>query len=147
MPVEAHRNLVSVTDIGDRIGVTREAVRNWSSGKRGPGGFPQPVGSPSDYKVWEWSGVHAWLRHHMGIWDGLDMPNHVEYGLIDNKAYLRSAPRETKIESPEPVSGWVMVGHEDVNVPSLDWFAPPGFTEDWNDAVQDEVTPREPVAA
>src|SRR5690606_19026783 len=43
-PVESHRDLVSVTDIGDRVGVTREAVRNWSAGKRGPGGFPVPVG-------------------------------------------------------------------------------------------------------
>lgn len=147
MPVESHRDLVSVTDIGDRVGVTREAVRNWSSGKRGPGDFPVPVGSPSDYKVWEWSAVHAWLRHHMGIWDGLDMPNHVEYGLIDNEAHIRSTPRTTVIESPEPDSGWVMVGHEDINVPSFDWLASSRFVEDWNDAAQDELTPREPVAA
>ncbi|MEX2374858.1 MAG: hypothetical protein WD942_04625 [Dehalococcoidia bacterium] len=147
VPIESHRDLVSITDIGDRVGVTREAVRNWNSGKRGPGGFPVPAGSPSDYKVWEWSAVHAWLRHHMGIWDGLDMPNHVEYGLIDNEANQRSTSHVATVAAPEPVPGWVMVGHEDANVPSYDWFASHGLPDDWTAAQQDDATPREPVAA
>jgi len=146
-PVESHRDLVSVTDIGDRVGVTREAVRNWSAGKRGPGGFPVPVGSPSDYKVWEWSSVHAWLRHHMGVWDGLDMPNHVEYGVIDKEANQRSTQHPTTAETAQDVSEWVTVGHEDVHVTSYDWIASHDFDEDWITANQDDANPQELVAA
>lgn len=146
-PVESHRDLVSVTDIGDRVGVTREAVRNWSAGRRGPGGFPMPVGSPSDYKVWEWSSVHAWLRHHMGIWDGLDMPNHVEYGVIDKEANQRSTPDPTTGETAQEVSEWVTVGHEDVHIPSYDWIASHPLDENWITANEDDAHPRELVAA
>ena len=89
VPVAVDRDLVSVTDIADRVGVTREAVRHWSSGKRRAGRFPTPLGSPSGSKVWEWSAVHAWLRHNLGVWDELDMPTHAEYGEIDHLIGLR----------------------------------------------------------
>lgn len=90
VPVAVDRDLVSVTDIADRVEVTREAVRHWSAGRRRAGRFPAPVGTPSGSKVWEWSQVHSWLRENLGIWDGLEMPMHEEYATIEHLLHGRS---------------------------------------------------------
>jgi hypothetical protein len=55
-------DLVDLSEIAARAGRSREAVRLWSSGKRGAGGFPLPVGVlPGSVKVWDWSSVNSWL--------------------------------------------------------------------------------------
>lgn len=57
------QDLVSVTDIAERTGRTRESVRLLVDGKRGPGGFPTPVGSVGDaIRVWPWAVVAGWFR-------------------------------------------------------------------------------------
>jgi hypothetical protein len=57
-------DLVDLSEIAARVGRSREAVRLWSSGKRGAGGFPLPVGVlPGSVKVWDWSSVNSWLAH------------------------------------------------------------------------------------
>ena len=147
VPVQAHRDLVNTTDIGDRVGVTREAVRHWVAGKRGPGDFPHPVGSPSDSKVWEWSAVHAWLRHHMGIWDGLEMPSHAEYGLIDHKMHVRSSQATEANLVPDPV--WTVAVHEAFTTPAADPYFDFAFVNEWTEPVKSggAIKYREPVAA
>lgn len=55
-------NLVTQADIARKIGRSRELVRQYIVGKRGPGGFPAPVceitdGSP----LWYWCEVAYWL--------------------------------------------------------------------------------------
>lgn len=57
------RDLVSTTDIADRINADRETVRKWVVGERGGGTpFPPPVGVVSrGHRIWEWSAVHRWL--------------------------------------------------------------------------------------
>ncbi|HMR94329.1 MAG TPA: hypothetical protein PKE05_02225 [Microthrixaceae bacterium] len=83
VPLMASRDLVNITDIADRVGVSREAVRNWASGRRRTGVFPLPLDTPGGQKVWEWAAVHAWLRHNLQLWDGLAFPSHAEFGSID----------------------------------------------------------------
>jgi hypothetical protein len=57
------QDLVSVSDIAERTGRTRESVRLLVDGKRGPGGFPTPVGSVGDaIRVWPWAVVAGWFR-------------------------------------------------------------------------------------
>lgn len=57
--------LVGLSDIGRRIGMTREAVRLYANGERGPGGFPQPIATPSrNARVWKWHDVVAWFAEH-----------------------------------------------------------------------------------
>lgn len=82
-PLMCSRDLVNITDIADRVGVTREAVRNWASGRRRTGVFPLPLDTPGGQKVWEWAAVHSWLRHNLQLWDGLTFPTHAEFGSID----------------------------------------------------------------
>jgi predicted DNA-binding transcriptional regulator AlpA len=82
-PIMAERDLVNTTDIADRCGVSREAVRNWVKGRRRQGRFPREVGSPGGQKVWEWGSVSAWLELNLRIGDGLLYPTHAEFADID----------------------------------------------------------------
>lgn len=61
------QDLVSVSDIAARTGRSRESVRLLVDGKRGPRGFPAPVGTVGDgIRVWPWASVLAWLRDKLG---------------------------------------------------------------------------------
>jgi hypothetical protein len=55
-------DLVNTTEIADRIGRTRQTVRQYVDGLRGPGGFPAPLGVPGGVRVWDWGSVNEWLR-------------------------------------------------------------------------------------
>jgi hypothetical protein len=55
-------NMVTAADIASRAGVSREAVRLWATGQRGPGGFPKPsLITTGGEKVWDWPQVARWL--------------------------------------------------------------------------------------
>lgn len=55
-------NIVSLAEIAEHAGVSREAVRLWSNGQRGPGGFPAPVAvSHGGERGWDWWQVRHWL--------------------------------------------------------------------------------------
>jgi predicted DNA-binding transcriptional regulator AlpA len=61
-PVRAEFELLAIPDIAAKVGLNREAVRLWATGKRGPGGFPIPVDVIGDrMKVWAASDIHDWL--------------------------------------------------------------------------------------
>lgn len=56
------QNMVTMADIADRAGVTREAVRLWAAGQRGAGNFPPPVMiTTGGEKIWDWEQVDRWL--------------------------------------------------------------------------------------
>src|SRR6266851_455951 len=63
-----HDDQVAMLDIARRAGCTREAVRLWAAGKRGPGGFPAPTWtSPGGERFWSWPEVAAWLHNARGM--------------------------------------------------------------------------------
>ncbi|MPZ98619.1 MAG: hypothetical protein GEU80_04620 [Dehalococcoidia bacterium] len=54
--------LVSMTEIAERIDRTRESVRLLIKGERGPGGFPPPATHfRSRNPLWAWTDVATWL--------------------------------------------------------------------------------------
>lgn len=56
------QDLVGATDIATRVGVSREMARLWTTGGRGPGGFPSPLGVVNGgRRVWDWASVNDWL--------------------------------------------------------------------------------------
>lgn len=56
-------NMVNLLGIAKRAGVSREAVRLWATGKRGPGGFPKPaLISAGGEQMWDWLKVASWLE-------------------------------------------------------------------------------------
>ncbi|MFC8829382.1 hypothetical protein ACFT9I_29005 [Streptomyces sp. NPDC057137] len=66
MVTRVDRDLVDAAEIARRIERTRESVRQLIHGERRKGDpFPTPVGSPNGKKIWEWSTVNEWLRHHV----------------------------------------------------------------------------------
>ena len=69
---------VTMLDIARRAGRSREAVRLWVAGKRGPGGFPAPSWtSPSGERFWSWRQVAKWLRIERGLPVEYDMPDEI----------------------------------------------------------------------
>ncbi|MHB8191594.1 MAG: hypothetical protein ACYDHP_14500 [Ferrimicrobium sp.] len=58
--------LVAIPDIARRIGRSRENIRQFADGTRGPGGFPTPDGVVGDgIRVWRWANVELWLRNNV----------------------------------------------------------------------------------
>ena len=57
-----------MSDIARRAGRTRESVRLLVDGKRGPGGFPPPLGIVGEgIRVWPWSVVLEWFDKVLGV--------------------------------------------------------------------------------
>jgi hypothetical protein len=69
--IRVDEDMVGISDIASRTGVTREAVRTWAHGTRGPGGFPVSRGAigagGTRSRVWAWADVVAWLARHYGL--------------------------------------------------------------------------------
>ena len=58
--------LVTMSEIARRLGVTREGVRKWVVGTRGPGNFPSPVGRLTERSpLWHWTDVVRWHKEHL----------------------------------------------------------------------------------
>ena len=54
-------DLVTLSEIAERLGRTRESVRLLAAGKRGRGDFPPPVSHlRSRFRLWRWSDVAVW---------------------------------------------------------------------------------------
>jgi hypothetical protein len=61
-------DLVSLMEIAHRTRRSREAVRLWAAGKRGPGDFPAPDWqSPSGERFWSWPDVAYWVRENFNL--------------------------------------------------------------------------------
>ncbi len=59
--------LVSAAEIADRIGLSRETIRLYAMGRRGPGAFPPPVARlRSRSPLYRWTDVAPWLARHGG---------------------------------------------------------------------------------
>lgn len=54
--MEPITELVSGAEIGRRLGVSRETVRQW----RARPGFPEPLGEVGRSVVWDWGAVSGW---------------------------------------------------------------------------------------
>jgi len=68
IPLRLDQDLVAIPDIAARMNRGRESVRLLVDGKRGPGGFPPPVGVVGDgIRVWPWAVVADWLAARLGF--------------------------------------------------------------------------------
>jgi hypothetical protein len=56
-------DMVTATEIAERLGRSRESIRLLASGARGPGGFPAPIShARTRQRLWRWSDVAAWAN-------------------------------------------------------------------------------------
>ncbi|MGH3679918.1 MAG: helix-turn-helix transcriptional regulator [Natronosporangium sp.] len=61
-------DLLTLADIADRAGRSRESIRRYATGERGGGGFPLPANPGREGTVfYRWSEVAPWLRDRLGI--------------------------------------------------------------------------------
>lgn len=59
-------DLLTLADIAGRIGQSRESVRRYATGERGPGNFPPPANPTREGTIfYRWSEVAPWLREHV----------------------------------------------------------------------------------
>jgi hypothetical protein len=60
-------DLVSLTEIAERTGRSKESIRLLAEGKRGPGGFPPAVAwIAQKHRIWRWSEVVEWFARELG---------------------------------------------------------------------------------
>lgn len=58
---------VTLAEIAERTGRSRESVRLLSIGERGPGGFPPPAARGAERnKLWRWAEVASWFTSALG---------------------------------------------------------------------------------
>lgn len=82
-PVRLDEDLVAIPDIAGRVGVTREAVRNWANGTR-HANFPLSSGVVGDgIKVWRWADVNRWLQANLNLGDSEEFPSSQDAVLIN----------------------------------------------------------------
>jgi len=115
-PVRTDRDLVSISDVAERVGVDREAVRHWVNGTRGCGGFPTPVGVVSNkQRVYEWGMVSDWLNSSMSIGDDFSYIAGDEAARCD----LFLAQWRRRLDGHEPHNTWVVVPMSSIRVAVL----------------------------
>ena len=75
-------DLATRPEIAARLGVTRQAVQNWTSGKR-QGDFPKAI-NPVGGGVWLWHDVWEWATAHgIATADDVSYPSQAEVDIIN----------------------------------------------------------------
>ncbi len=93
-------DLATLADIADRIGQSRESVRRYAVGERGPGGFPPPANPGREGAVfYRWSEAAPWVRRHLGI----DVPD-VDPALVVANLVLQARQHRDKVEHMSALS-------------------------------------------
>jgi hypothetical protein len=57
-------DLVTLTEIAERAGRTLATADHWATGRRGPGGFPEPKIRRPRASLYSWADVVSWLHEH-----------------------------------------------------------------------------------
>ena len=65
-PITVEDELVSMADIAERTGRTRQSVSMIVRGKRGPGGFPRTAAGNVRSPLWHWADVSSWFESAEG---------------------------------------------------------------------------------
>ncbi len=65
-PLSVEDELVSMTDIAERTGRSRQSVSMLVGGQRGRGGFPRPVAGNVRSPLWHWADVASWFTGDAG---------------------------------------------------------------------------------
>lgn len=61
-PLAVEDELVSMADIAERTGRTRQSISLLVGGQRGPGNFPPPAAGNVRSPLWHWAEVAAWFQ-------------------------------------------------------------------------------------
>ncbi|WP_326635023.1 hypothetical protein OG884_19925 [Streptosporangium sp. NBC_01755] len=80
-----HRDLVGVPEIAERLGLSRQNIHQWITGKRHSEALPFPPseGTAGRTQVWLWTEVNKWLEQ-IGRNDEVNRPSRNEMADIDS---------------------------------------------------------------
>lgn len=74
-------DLVNTSEIALRLDVSRETVRTWAQGARGPADFPHHRAIIGGQKIWAWATVYAWASARTRLPEDLPVP--VDVACVD----------------------------------------------------------------
>lgn len=108
--VRVDEQLVAVSDIAARLGMTREGVRLWVQGKRRKADvpFPFPRGQVSHgntvMKIWAWPDVLFWMRSQYQIDPevGVSYPSDRDVALLNAAIHGRARERKEWLPTSIP---------------------------------------------
>jgi hypothetical protein len=89
-PVAVEDELVSITEIAQRLGRTRQSVSMLARGHRGGGGFPQPAVGGVRSPLWHWADVADYLSGHV---TGMPGERTIVLAVINGELALRILSR------------------------------------------------------
>lgn len=85
--------IVNASEIARRLGISREAVRLYALGERGPGDFPSPIaGDRLNQRLWRWTDICDWIVRHKLPYD-VDAGGASEIAVINAMLDLRRRVR------------------------------------------------------
>jgi len=88
--------LVSISDIADDAGVTRQGVRNWALGTR-QSGFPRALDVVGDgIRVWRLAELDAWLTDTLGLGSGRRYPSALFIAKFNDALHSPTPGEETE---------------------------------------------------
>ena len=91
-----HSEFVTASEIAQRTGKSREAVRLWAASRRRSGGFPKAAdGFGRGYKFWHWSEVLGWL-----LAQGLIKSAELDYARVTEAINAALAVRRLRSKLP-----------------------------------------------
>jgi hypothetical protein len=94
-------DLLTLADIADRVGQSRESIRRYASGERGAGSFPPPVNPGRDgVTFYRWSEVAPWVRDYLQ----LDVPD-VDPALVVANLVLQARQHRQQVAHMSALTG------------------------------------------
>jgi predicted DNA-binding transcriptional regulator AlpA len=98
-PLAVEDEVVSMADIAERMGRSRQSVSMLVSGQRGPGGFPRPVAGNVRSPLWHWADVASWFESNTA--DRTAFEDRIcaiasINGALANRVMARERPKDVK---------------------------------------------------
>lgn len=98
-PLAIEDEFVSMADIAERTGRTRQSISMLVAGRRGPGGFPRPVAGNVRSPLWHWADVVAWFESQADgttmLEDPLSTITAIN-GVLANRVLARNHPEDVE---------------------------------------------------
>ena len=98
-PLAVEDEFVSMADIAERTGRSRQSVSMLVNGQRGPGHFPRPVAGNVRSPLWHWADIASWFQNSAGDQEVVEERTRTIAsinGALANRVLAREHPKDLK---------------------------------------------------